>query len=143
MSMSLSVPLNVYISLSFIRFARASSHVSEFNGRQKFLTAIILKQGYRYDKLRKAFSKFFGIVHFELIANDLPIIHFHFLTFIGFIFILTSPGCGMTNASGRLFHQATIMMQPLRTMPFISCSNADPKLILSYLPANVFVLSMI
>ena len=35
------------------------------------------------------------------------------------------------------------MMQPLRTMPFISCSNADPKLILSHLTANVFVLSMI
>ena len=46
----------VYIS-QFIRFARASSHVTDFNNRNKFLTAKLLKQGYRYHKLRKAFSK--------------------------------------------------------------------------------------
>ena len=46
----------VYIS-HFIRFARASSHVTDFNNRNKFLTAKLLKQGYRYHKLRKAFSK--------------------------------------------------------------------------------------
>ena len=47
----------VYIS-QLIRFARASSHVNDFNNRNKFLTAKLLKQGYRYHKLRKAFSKF-------------------------------------------------------------------------------------
>ena len=47
----------VYIS-QLIRFARASSHVTDFNNRNKFLTAKLLKQGYRYHKLRKAFSKF-------------------------------------------------------------------------------------
>ena len=31
-----------------IRFARASSHVTDFNNHSKFLTAKILKQGYRY-----------------------------------------------------------------------------------------------
>ena len=46
----------VYIS-QLIRFARASSHVAAFNNRNKFLTAKLLKQGYRYHKLRKAFSK--------------------------------------------------------------------------------------
>ena len=48
----------VYIS-QLIRFARASSNVSDFNCRNKALTAKLLKQGYRYHKLRKAFSKFY------------------------------------------------------------------------------------
>ena len=46
----------VYIS-QLIRFARASSNVSDFNCRNKALTAKLLKQGYRYHKLRKAFTK--------------------------------------------------------------------------------------
>ena len=57
----------VYIS-QLIRFARASSHVTDFNNRNKFLTAKLLKQGYRYHKLRKAFSKFYRR-HFELIEK--------------------------------------------------------------------------
>ena len=57
----------VYIS-QLIRFARASSHVTDFNNRNKFLTAKLLKQGYRYHKLRKAFSKFYRR-HFELIET--------------------------------------------------------------------------
>ena len=36
----------VYIS-QLIRFARASSHVDDFNNRNRFLTAKLLKQGYR------------------------------------------------------------------------------------------------
>ena len=48
----------VYISL-LIRFARASSNLNDFNYRNKTLTAKLLKQGYRYFKLRKAFSKFY------------------------------------------------------------------------------------
>ena len=47
----------VYIS-QLIRFARASSNLSDFNYRDKALTAKLLKQGYRYFKLRKSFSKF-------------------------------------------------------------------------------------
>ena len=47
----------VYIS-QLIRFARAYSHVTGFNNRNKFLTAKLLKQGYRYHKLRKAFPNF-------------------------------------------------------------------------------------
>ena len=46
----------VYIS-HLIRFARASSNLSDFNYRNKALTAKFLRQGYRYFKLRKAFSK--------------------------------------------------------------------------------------
>ena len=46
-----------YIS-QLIRFARASSNPSDFNYRNKALTAKLLRQGYRYFKLRKAFSKF-------------------------------------------------------------------------------------
>ena len=48
----------VYIS-QLIRFARASSNLNDFNYRNKVLTAKLLRQGYRYFKLRKAFSKFY------------------------------------------------------------------------------------
>ena len=48
----------VYIS-QLIRFARVCSHVDDFNTRNKCLAAKLLKQGYRYHKLRKAFSKFY------------------------------------------------------------------------------------
>ena len=57
----------VYIS-QLIRFARVSSHVLDFNNRNRFLTAKLLKQGYRYHKLRKAFSKFYRR-HFELVSK--------------------------------------------------------------------------
>ena len=57
----------VYIS-QLIRFARVCSHVDDFNPRNKCLTAKLLKQGYRYHKLRKAFSKFCRR-HYELISK--------------------------------------------------------------------------
>ena len=57
----------VYIS-QLNRFARASSHVTAFNNRNNFLIAKLLKQGYRYHKLRKAFSKFYRR-DFELIEK--------------------------------------------------------------------------
>ena len=53
-----STSYGVYIS-QLIRFARASSHVADFNTRNKFLTQKILKQGYRYHKLRQTFYKFY------------------------------------------------------------------------------------
>ena len=51
-----------------IRFARVSSHVLDFNNRNRFLTAKRLRQGYRYHKLRKAFSQFYRR-HFELVSK--------------------------------------------------------------------------
>ena len=57
----------VYIS-QLIIFARVCSHVDDFNTRNKCLTAKLLKQGYRYHKLRKAFSKFYRR-HYELISK--------------------------------------------------------------------------
>ena len=53
----LSTSYGVYIS-QLIRFARVSSHVVDFNTRNKSLTDKLLQQGYRYHKLRKTFSKF-------------------------------------------------------------------------------------
>ena len=53
-----STSYGVYIS-QLIRFARASSYVADFNTRNKLLTQKLLKQGYRYQKLRKTFSKFY------------------------------------------------------------------------------------
>ena len=57
----------VFIS-QLIRFARASLHVTDFNNQSKVLTAKLLKQGYRYHKLHRAFSKFYRR-HFELIKK--------------------------------------------------------------------------
>ena len=53
-----STSYGVYIS-QLIRFARVSSHVDDFNTRNKVLTAKLLRQGYGYHKIRKAFSKFY------------------------------------------------------------------------------------
>ena len=45
-------------TLQLIRVDRASSNVSDFSCRNKALTAKLLKQGYRYHKLRKVVSSF-------------------------------------------------------------------------------------
>ena len=42
-----------------IQFAGASSHVADFKTHNKLLTQKYLKQGYRYHKLHKTFSKFY------------------------------------------------------------------------------------
>ena len=55
----------LYIS-QVIHFARVCSNVDDFNNRNLSLTAKLLKQGYRYHKIRKAFSKFY-YRHSELI----------------------------------------------------------------------------
>ena len=48
----------VYIS-QLIRFATASSYITDVNIHNEFLTQKLLKQGYLYHKLRKTFSKFY------------------------------------------------------------------------------------
>ena len=53
-----SLSYGVYIS-QLIRFARMCSNVDDFNNRNLILTAKLLKQGYRYHKIRKAFSKLY------------------------------------------------------------------------------------
>ena len=57
----------VYIS-QLILFARVSSHVTDFNTRNKLLTAELLNEGYPYHKLRKAFSKFYRR-HSDLVSK--------------------------------------------------------------------------
>ena len=57
----------VYIS-QLIRFASVSGHVSDFNTRNKLLTAKLLNQGHRYHKFRKAFFKFYRR-HFDLVLK--------------------------------------------------------------------------
>ena len=47
----------VYIS-HFISFL-VCSNIDDFNNRDLILTAKLLKQGYRYHKIRNAFSKFY------------------------------------------------------------------------------------
>ena len=50
----------VYIS-QLIHFPRVCSNVSDFNNRNEFLNSKLLKQGYGYHKIRKAFSKFYPL----------------------------------------------------------------------------------
>ena len=49
-----------------ICFAGVSSHVADFNARNK--TAKLLQQGYRYHQLRQTFSKFYRR-HYELVSK--------------------------------------------------------------------------
>ena len=64
---SRSSSYGVYI-LQFIRFARVCSNVCNFNNRNKYLTSKLLKKGYWYHKLHKAFSKVY-YRHSELIVT--------------------------------------------------------------------------
>ena len=57
----------VYIS-QLTRFARVWSHVDDFYTHNKSLSAKLLKQGYWYHKLRKAFFKFYRR-HYDLILK--------------------------------------------------------------------------
>ena len=45
-----------------------SSYVTDFSACKKILTGNLLHQGYRYHKLRKAFSKFYRR-HYELVSK--------------------------------------------------------------------------
>ena len=62
-----STSYGVYIS-QLIRLSRVSSHVDDFNARNKVLTAKLLRQVYRYHKIRKAFSKFYRRL-FDLVSE--------------------------------------------------------------------------
>ena len=62
-----STSYGVYIS-QLIRFARVSSHVADFNARNKSLTAKPLQHVHRYHKLRKTFSKFYRR-YYELVSK--------------------------------------------------------------------------
>ena len=56
-----STSYGVYIS-QIIRFARVSSYIDDFNTRNKVLIARLLRQGYRYYKLRKFYRWHFDLV---------------------------------------------------------------------------------
>ena len=62
-----STSYGIYISQIF-RFIGVSCHVDDFNTRNKVLTAKLLRQGYRYYKIRKAFSKFYRR-HFDIVSK--------------------------------------------------------------------------
>ena len=55
-------------SLQIISFARVCSNVDDFNNRNLFLTAKLLKQGYRYYKIQRKKSYFYQR-HSELNVN--------------------------------------------------------------------------
>ena len=60
-------PYGVYTFVSqLIRFARVSSHVDDFNARNKCLTANLLKKGYRHHKLSKFYRR-----HHEWFQNSI------------------------------------------------------------------------
>ena len=68
----------IYIFQRFIKSQRGFSNAGagagytfyplSFNTRNKVLTAKLLRQGYRYHKLRKAFSKFYRR-HFDIVSK--------------------------------------------------------------------------
>ena len=58
MEMFLAFLPMVYIFLSLFVLL-VCSYVDDFNNINLFLTAKLLKQGYRYHEIRKAFSKFY------------------------------------------------------------------------------------
>ena len=62
-----SASYGVYIS-QLVPFARASSYFADFNTRNQLLTQKLLKQGYRYHKLRKTFSKIYRR-YYDLISK--------------------------------------------------------------------------
>ena len=62
-----STSYGLYIS-QLIRFARASNIVADFNTRNKLVIQKLLKQGYRYHKLRKTFAKFYRR-YYDLISK--------------------------------------------------------------------------
>ena len=62
-----STSYGVYIS-QLVQFARVSSHVDDFNTRNNVFTAKLLRQGYRYHKIRKAFSNFYRR-HFDIVSK--------------------------------------------------------------------------
>ena len=55
-------------SHNFTGRAGVCSHTDDYKARNKCLTTTILKQGYRYNKLRKAFSNFLRR-HHKLVSN--------------------------------------------------------------------------
>ena len=61
------LPLTRFTFLSLFGLLEAS-HVADFNARYKRLTAKHLHQSYRYQKLRKTFSKFYRR-HYELVSK--------------------------------------------------------------------------
>ena len=66
--MMIVLPLHPMESISLNRFARPSSHVADFSTPNKLLTQKLLKQDYRYHKLRKTFSKFYRW-YYDLISK--------------------------------------------------------------------------
>ena len=82
-----STSYGVYIS-QLIHFARVSCHVDDFNTRNKVLTAKLLRQGYRYHKLCKAFSKFYQR-HFDLVSKYVGLKTLFCKVFLNLIFMVT------------------------------------------------------
>ena len=52
-----STSTGIYIP-KLLRFSRVCSHVTDFNARNKILTAKLLQQGYRYHKLQTKIQDF-------------------------------------------------------------------------------------
>ena len=56
-----STSYGVYIS-QLIRFTRTSSHVADFNTRNKLFTQQLLKQGYRYHENLQNIYKYYDLM---------------------------------------------------------------------------------
>ena len=56
------------MAMRVVKVGGASSHITDFNTRNKLLTQKLLKQGYQYHKLHKTFSKFYRR-YYDLISK--------------------------------------------------------------------------
>ena len=61
-------PYSIVSVVQTLHISNISSHMANFNARNKSLTAKLLQQGYRYHKLRKTFCKFYRR-HYELVSK--------------------------------------------------------------------------
>ena len=62
------VKIKIYDKRDDFDIVNVPFHNDDFNTRNKVLTAKLLRQGYRYYKLRKAFSKFYR-QHFDIVSK--------------------------------------------------------------------------
>ena len=86
---------------SFVLLEHLYSYVTDFNTRNKLLTHKLLKQGHRYHKLRKTFSKFYRRYYTET-KKKRPI----FICL--FVFVALRPMSTAMVIAGRSVHLTTL-----------------------------------
>ena len=69
--MFLKTPSYGVYNLHLIHFARVRPNISDFKNRNQFLTAKLLKQGYKYHKLCTPFYQRYSIINYNVALKSL------------------------------------------------------------------------